>query len=216
MQLLCYFLIVRDHLAEFTSAVAVTEVSTPDPGSSQKKRSATSYVRVLFETLTKMAAPAASASDGDSELTEDYSVVIETLPDLYQCFLHQNRYIILFVGAFLLKAGVKLPLNFVHFRQEGTVSKVVEFKFLQKLLVLLDVHIEEEQLPSMSDSGAAVESHSAGAMETDEGLDLDLEQTLKCLLAIEDSERSSTKQQSIVKALTKCLELIWKYDVYQV
>ena len=215
MQLLFYFLIIRDHLAEFTSAVAVTEVSTP--GSSQKKRSATSYARVLFETLTKMAAYAASASDDDSldsEVAEDYSVVIETLPDLYQCFLHQNRYIILFVGAFLLKAGVKLPLNFVHFRQEGTVSKAVEFKFLQKLLVLLNV--EEKQLPSTSDSGAAVESHSAGAMETDEGLDLDLEQTLKCLLAIEDSERSSTKQQSIVKALTKCLELIWKYDVYQV
>lgn len=117
MQLLFYFLIIRDHLAEFTSAVAVTEVSTP--GSSQKKRSATSYARVLFETLTKMAAHTASASDDDSldsEVAEDYSVVIETLPDLYQCFLHQNRYIILFVGAFLLKAGVKLLLNFVPFQ----------------------------------------------------------------------------------------------------
>ena len=88
----------------------------------------------------------------------------------------------------------------------------MEFKFLKKLLVLLD--IEDEQLPSLSDSGVAAVSHSVGAMETDEGLDL--EQTLKHLLAIEEPERSSTKQQSIVKALSKCLELIWKYDVYQV
>lgn len=68
--------------------MAVAEVSA---GSSQK-RSATSYARVLFETLTKMAA--AASGDDDSELAEDHSAIIETLPDLYQCFLHQNRYII--------------------------------------------------------------------------------------------------------------------------
>ena len=83
-----HFVLFRDHLAEFTSAVAVAEVSA---GSSQK-RSATSYARVLFETLTKMAA--AASGDGDSELAEDHSAIIETLPDLYQCFLHQNRYTI--------------------------------------------------------------------------------------------------------------------------
>ena len=76
----------RDHLAEFTSAVAVAEVST---GSSQK-RSATSYARVLFETLTKMAV--AASGDDDSELAEAPSTVIEALPELYQCFLYQNRY----------------------------------------------------------------------------------------------------------------------------
>lgn len=98
-------------------------------------------------------------------------------------------------------------------RQEGIVSKAVEFKFLNKLLVLLD--IEDKQLPSLSDSGAAAaESHSIGTMETDEGLDL--EQILKLLLAIDESERSGTIEQSTIKALTKCLELIWKYDVYQV
>ena len=100
------------------------------------------------------------------------------------------------------------------FRREETVSKVVEFKFLQKLVVLLD--IEGKQLRSSpTDSAAAVESPSAGAMETDKGLDL--EQILKHLLAIEEnSERSSTKQQSMIRVLAKCLELVWKYNIYQV
>ena len=91
---------------------------------------------------------------------------------------------------------------------------MVEFKFLQKLVVLLD--IEGKQLPSSpTDSVAAVESHSASAMETDKGLDL--EQILKHLLAIEkNSERSSTKQQSMIRVLAKCLELVWKYNIYQV
>ena len=70
---------------------------------SSQKRSATSYARVLFETLTKMAT-AVSAGDNDSELS-----VIEALPDLYQCFLHQNRYNINFLcSCFLLKPGITI------------------------------------------------------------------------------------------------------------
>lgn len=88
----------------------------------------------------------------------------------------------------------------------------MEFKFLKKLLVLLD--LEDKQSLSLSESGAAVERHCDGAMETDTGLDL--EQTLKCLLAIEKPGESSIKEQRVVKVVGKCLELVWKYDVYQV
>ena len=118
-----------------------------------------------------------------------------------------------FVAVFLQKLDVIWYL-FAFFRREETVSKVVEFKFLQKLVVLLD--IEGKQLQSSpTDLAAAVESPSAGAMETDKGLDL--EQILKHLLAIEEnSERSSTKQQSMIRVLAKCLELVWKYNIYQV
>lgn len=207
------FSILREHLAEFTSAVVVaTKIST---GPSQK-RSATSYARVLFETLTKMALTAASAGgEVDSEkASENHSAVIEALPDLYQCFLHQNRYTA--VSLWLCFSKNVLPgTSLCIFRREGTVSKTVGFKFLQKLVVLLDV--EGKQLRSLPDSGAAVESHSVGpgAMETDESLDL--EQILKQLLATEeDSDRSSTNQQSMIRVLTKCLELVWKYDIYQV
>jgi hypothetical protein len=162
-----------------------------------------------------MALTAASAGDGDDdsdELSEDYLAVIEALPGLYQCFLHQTRYT---AGISLqLHVFTRCPFNLCNFRLEGTVSKAVEFKFLQKLIVLLD--IEGRQLQSSSkDTGAAGESHSVGAMETDEGLDL--EQVLKHLLAIEeDSAKSSIKLRSMIRVLTKCLELVWQYDIYQV
>ena len=58
-----------------------------DATSSAKKRSATSYVRVLFETLTKMAA----AASGEEE-SKDQLAVVEGVPELYASFLHQNRY----------------------------------------------------------------------------------------------------------------------------
>ena len=64
--------------------MAVTEVSA----TSSKRRSATSYARVLFETLTKVIA---AATGDESELAENHLAVIEALPELYQCFLHQNR-----------------------------------------------------------------------------------------------------------------------------
>ena len=204
----------------FTSAVVVT--ATVSTGPSQK-RSATSYARVLFETLTKMTVIATSASsiddDDSDQLSEDHSAVIEALPDLYQCFLHQNRYTAavyyFFVAVFLQKSDVIWYLfALCIFRQEETVSKVVEFKFLQKLVVLLD--IEGKQLRSSpTHSVATVESPSAGAMETDKGLDL--EQILNHLQAIEEnSERSSIKQQSMIRVLAKCLKLVWKYNIYQV
>ena len=72
----------RDHLAEFTSAVAVSDV--PSAG---QKRSAASYARLLFETLNKMAAASTEETDHDSCLA-----VIGGLPELYESFLHQNRY----------------------------------------------------------------------------------------------------------------------------
>lgn len=70
----------RDHLAEFTSAVAVSDI--PSAG---QKRSAASYARLLFETLNKMAA-------GTAEETDGCLAVIGGLPELYESFLHQNRY----------------------------------------------------------------------------------------------------------------------------
>lgn len=185
----------RDHLAEFTSAVAEVSATV-----SSQRRSATSYSRALFENLTKMVAAGSNDMDDESELGEDYSAVIEALPELYQCFLHQNRYTI---SLQLLKV---LPLILsLHFRQEMVVSKSVEFKFFKKLLILLD--IESVKHPP-------AESHSAGAMETD--VVLDLEQTLEQLLAFEDPERSGTRQQRILNTLLKCLDLLWTYDVYQV
>ena len=94
----------------------------------------------------------------------------------------------------------------MNFRQEIVVSKAVEFKFLKKLLILLG--IEEIKHPLSASATAAI------AMETD--TDLDLEQCLKSLMAFEDSEESGAKQRSILNALVKCLELVWKYDIYQV
>ena len=79
---------IRDHLGEFTSAVAVVETSAV---SGHQRRSATSYVRVLFEALTKMVTVAEGSSE-KLEVAEDQLSLIESLPEIYQCFLRQNRY----------------------------------------------------------------------------------------------------------------------------
>ena len=74
----------RDHLAEFTSAVAVSDV--PSAG---QKRSAASYARLLFETLNTMAVASTSTEEADHDRC---LAVIGGLPELYESFLHQNRY----------------------------------------------------------------------------------------------------------------------------
>lgn len=72
----------RDHLSEFTSAVAISDAT-----SSTRKRSAISYARVLFEILSKMA----TAATSDEEEKDDHLAVVEGLPKLYASFLQQNR-----------------------------------------------------------------------------------------------------------------------------
>ena len=63
-------------------------MAVPEASVSSQKRSAMSYARVLFETLTRMATATATAEDED----EDYLAVVGGLPELYGCFIHQNRH----------------------------------------------------------------------------------------------------------------------------
>ena len=88
------------------------------------------------------------------------------------------------------------------------VSKAVEFKFLKKLLILLGME-DRQHLPTVP-----AETPPTIAMETD--TDLCLEETLTHLLVAQHGRKSETKQRSILNALKECLELLWKYDVYQV
>ena len=63
-------------------------MAVPEAFVSSQKRSAMSYARVLFETLTRMATTAATAEEED----EDYLAVVDCLSELYGCLIHQNGY----------------------------------------------------------------------------------------------------------------------------
>lgn len=98
-------------------------------------------------------------------------------------------------------------LNFCH-RQEEMVSKVVEFKFFNKLLSIMKI---EETKPLSSAS-----ADPAAAMETSDVTDLNLERILRKLSEDGGSEGSNNDHRNILIALYKCLELVWKFNVHQV
>ena len=91
----------------------------------------------------------------------------------------------------------------------------MEFKFLNKLLLVLGM--EEIQHPASTSTAVG---DSTAAMETGDHhidiSDLDLEHILKDLLENSDHEKEDTDHQCILNAISKCLELVWKNDVYQV
>ena len=93
-----FFLFFRDHLPEFTSAVAAAGVEE------EKKRSATSYTRLLFQSLERFLEPS------NPEMHQVFSlrlyqcvvrphdphllllqVIVDNLPALLEAFLSQNR-----------------------------------------------------------------------------------------------------------------------------
>ena len=88
------------------------------------------------------------------------------------------------------------------------MSKSVEFKFLTKLLVVLGM--EEALVPPSTFADSAV------AMETDNAADLELEHILRNLLDGDHFVEESGSNPSILSTLSRCLELVWKFNVYQV
>lgn len=95
---------------------------------------------------------------------------------------------------------------FFQCSQEEMVSKLVEFKFLTRLLTVLGV-----ELPP------PISADSAATMETDGVTDLKLDHVLRDLVGEVDSmETSDASHRCMLSALSKCLELVWKFNVYQV
>ena len=88
------------------------------------------------------------------------------------------------------------------------MSKSVEFKFLTKLLVVLGM--EEAQVPPSTFADSAV------TMETDNATDLELEHILRNILDGGDFVEGSSSKHNILNTLSRCLELVWKFNVYQV
>lgn len=88
------------------------------------------------------------------------------------------------------------------------MSKSVEFKFLTKLLIVLGM--EEAQVPPSTFADSAV------TMETDTVTDLGLDHILRSLLDGDDFAEESESNRGILNTLSRSLELVWKFDVYQV
>ena len=88
------------------------------------------------------------------------------------------------------------------------VSKVVEFKFLNRLLNIMG--IKEVHKP------ATTSADSAAAMETSDIEKLELGRISRNLSKDEKSREIASNDQRVLNALSECLELIWKFDVYQV
>ena len=96
-----FFLFSRDHLPEFTSAVAAAGVEEEKGG---EKRSATSYTRVLFQSLEKLLEPS------NPGLHQVYSLGL-----LFHCSVCCSLYLMVFFFLRLLLTTFQLCLkHFCH------------------------------------------------------------------------------------------------------
>ena len=79
---------------------------------------------------------AAAAPKGDEmELAEDQSAIIEVLPELYRCFLYQNRYTSpLNIMFFFLKFRMLILLFCVPLDRKGWSPKQWNSSFLRSCL----------------------------------------------------------------------------------